>query len=619
MVVQLEHVLIACLLLASCKGGKGTDPPVPEVEPRPVIYQLVVRTFGNVRGTNEWDGDMATNGVGKFEQIDDTALAALGELGVTHVWLTGVLQQATNTDHAAVGQPADDPDVLKGKAGSFYAVRDYYDVCPDYALDPARRMEELEALVARIHAAGMRVVIDLVPNHVARTYHSDVHPERDFGIDDDTGVFFSPSNNFFYLVDPPGQVLSLPEPSHWARPAGADGTLESEDGDGDPPGDVPKATGNNQTSPDLTENDWYETVKLNYGFDFTTGETAYDPVPDTWVKMDQIIAYWQEKGVDGFRCDFAHWVPVEAWQYLISGARGRDPEVYFFAEAYESGDAPPGFSLSNLIQVGFDAVYDDGTYDTLKRIHCCGAWANDVDAVLPDDNMFPRTLRYGENHDERRLASPLVPGDNPDDSGLGSYEASYGLVGTLYLQNSGPILIYNGQEVGEEGAGAEGFGGDDGRTSIFDYWTMPAHAAWVSGYAYDGSDLEAGRRALRQWYVELVDLAQEPGFASGGFYGLQGSNPDQHVYSFLRYDTERQAAWLVVASFSDVEQSRDIVVPREALTFIGADPESSSLVLEGRLPAGDPLTVTAEDARELGIPVTVRAYGLEVFSITVED
>ena len=310
MVVQLEHVLIAGLLLASCKGGDGgTDPPPPDVEPRPVIYQLVVRTFGNTNGTNEWNGDMATNGVGKLVHVDERALAALGELGVTHVWLTGLLQQATNTDHSGAGQPADDPDVLKGKAGSFYAVRDYYDVCPDYALDPARRMEELEALVDRIHAADMRVIIDLVPNHVARTYHSDIHPERDFGIDDDKSVFFSPSNNFFYLVDPPGQVLTLPEPSHWPRPEGGDGTVDAEDGE---PGDVPRVTGNNVTSPSPSESDWYETVKLNYGFDFTTGETAYDPVPDTWLKMDQIIAYWQEKGVDGFRCDFAHYVPVEA-------------------------------------------------------------------------------------------------------------------------------------------------------------------------------------------------------------------------------------------------------------------------------------------------------------------
>jgi glycosidase len=618
-------VLAAALVASACGGpDDGEDPAARELD-RVVVYQLAVRLFGNVRGVNRHDGDLSENGVGKFAHIDGRALAALAELGVTHVWLTGVLQQATHTDHTEHGQPPDDPDVLKGKAGSFYAVRDYFDVCPDYALDPAERMAEFESLVARIHAADMKVVIDLVPNHVARTYHSDVRPDLDFGAGDDTTVFFSPRNNFFYLVDPPGQVLSLPEPSGWTRPPGADGTLETEDNDGTPPGDVPRVTGNNRTSPTLDESDWYETVKLNYGYDFVTGTAAYDPVPDTWLKMDEVIAYWQGKGVDGFRCDFAHWIPVQAWRHLIEAARARDPDAYFFAEAYESSDAPPGFSLPNLVGAGFDAVYDDRTYDVLKRIHCCGAWANDVDAVLPNDLMFSRTLRYGENHDERRLASPLVPGDDPDASGLGSLAASRPFVGTLYLQNSGPLLVYNGQEVGEEAAGAEGFSGDDGRTSIFDYWTMPRFAAWVGEYAYDGSMLGPERRALRAWYVELMDLAARPGFASGGFYSLQSANAarngyggGRYLYSFLRYDNVVGTAWLVVANHGPDDATFDLVIPREALEFIGVDPEEGSFVLAGELPDSAPRTVEAESALESGVPLAVGGYDLAVCSIREE-
>ncbi len=627
--VQLEHILIPGLVvaLASCRGHDGTGEPGPYEPDRPVIYQLVVRHFGNTRGTNVRDGDMAENGVGKFEHIDATALSSLRQLGVTHIWLTGVLQQATHTDHSAHGQPADDPDVLKGKAGSFYAVRDYFDVCPDYALDPGRRMEEFEALVARIHAAGMKVVIDLVPNHVARTYHSDVRPDLDFGAGDDTSVFFSPHNSFFYLVDPPGQALSLPAPVHWSRPEGADGTLETEDGDGDPPGDVPRATGNNQTAVVLTENDWYETVKLNWGYDFVSGEASFDPVPGTWIRMDAVIAHWQDKGVDGFRCDFAHWVPIQAWEYLVGASRARDPDAFFFAEAYESADAPPVFSLPNLVAAGFDAVYDDRVTDTLKAVTCCGGRASDLDAVLPGDLMFDRTLRYGENHDERRLASPVVPGDDPDASGMGSATAAKPLVGTLFLSSSGPILVYNGQEVGETGAGDEGFGGEDGRTSIFDYWTVPRLALWVSGYAYDGSMLDPEGRALREWYARLIALARRPGFASGNFYSLQSANTDrpgytsgQYIYSFLRYDTTRGAIWLVVSNHSDTSHHFDLFVSREPLEFIGVDPDRGTLTLTDAMDEGAAtVIVRAEDAQERGIEMTLSPYELRVYALSLED
>lgn len=637
MVVQFKQLLTAlCLamffwvLIFSCAEEHKTDTPGGSGEQpgdRAVIYQLVVRTFSNITATNQTDGDLYTNGVGKFAQIDDTALAALAELQVTHIWLTGVLQQATDTDYSFLDppQPADDPDILKGRAGSFFAVKDYFDVCPDYALDPQNRLSEFVDLVDRIHEAGMKAIIDFVPNHVARTYDSDVKPELNFGAEDNASVFFTPQNNFFYLVDPPGQVLSIPEPTNWPRPSGADGTVETEDNDGNPPGDVPKATGNNQTSAILSEFDWYETVKLNYGFDFITGETYYEPIPDTWTKMDEVLAYWQGKGVDGFRCDFAHWVPVEAWQYLIDNARARDPQVYFFAEAYESGDGPPGFSLTNLIKVGFDAVYDDQTYDTVKGIFCCGKWANDIDDVLSDDYLTAHLLHYAENHDERRIASPVKSGESPDSSGFGSFQAGVPVAGLLFLLGPGPILIYNGQEVGEEGAGVEGFGGEDGRTSIFDYWTMPQMAKWVNGYLYDGGGLDTARIALRQWYATVLSLAGEPGFADGKFYSIQSFNKDnwryssgQYVYSFLRYDNDSGDAYLVVANFaSDVSHSFDLLIPAEAVTFLGHDPEEGSLSFQDVFePEKASVVVETKRVSDKGIEITLSPYELSVYQIT---
>lgn len=629
-------LLCLALLFVGCSDPAGSNndmnnQPVEQVDQRPVIYQLVVRLFGNIKNKNEWNGDLVTNGVGKFAHIDAKALGELKDLGATHIWLTGVLQQATNTDYSDIGQPADDPDILKGKAGSFYAIKDYFDVSPDYALDPANRMAEFEALVGRIHDADLKVIIDFVPNHVARTYESDIRPDLSFGADDDTSVFFSPQNNFFYLVDPPGQKLQIPAPDHWPRPVGpngeaADGTIEREDNDGTPPGDVPKVTGNNVTTAQVGVTDWYETIKLNWGYDFTTGEGHYDPTPDTWKKMDQILAYWQQKGVDGFRCDFAHLVPKEAWKYLIDRARQRDPQVYFFAEAYENAGGPPGFSFSNFVEVGFDAVYDDAAYDTVKGVYCCGKWANDLDEMLPDDFLFSRMVRYVENHDERRVASPLVEGGNPNDSGFGSMQAGKPAAGVLYLLGDGPILFFNGQEVGEEAAGAEGFSGDDGRTTIFDYWTMPRMAQWVNQYKFDGGGLDADRKALRQWYKRLLHLAQKPGLASGNFYGLQAANkndPDytsgQWIYSFLRYDTERDAAWLVVANFSDQPRSFSVKIPDEAAQFAGFGQAKELRLTDVMKDDAEPVTADAERLMVDGVPVEIEAYGLAVFAIEWDE
>ena len=543
--------------------------PFDGVDQKVVIYQLVVRLFGNTNETRIKDGTLAENGSGTFDDIDGAALTAIKEMGVTHVWLTGVLRQATLTDHGA-GLPPDDADVVKGRAGSFYAIRDYYDVSPDYAENPATRMAEFEALVDRIHAQGMKVMIDLVPNHVARGYGSVVHPERDFGVDDDTSAFFARDNNFFYLADPPGQALALTKPAGWTPPGAVfDGAFLPEDGQA---GRVPKATGNNVTSAAPSETDWYETIKLNYGFNFADPPaSSYDPIPNTWEKVDDILSYWQEKGVDGFRTDFAHYVPTEAWTYLLAQAKTRDPNAFIMAEAYEN--------LGGLLGAGFDAVYHDAAYDTLKRVYLGQASVNDVDQLLgsfddPDRGLY---LHYLENHDERRIASPLVPGDNPDATGFGSANAGRQLAPLLFLYSQGPILVYNGQEVGETGAGAEGFGGDDGRTTIFDYWSMPEHLKWVNDHAYDGGSLSADQQALRAYYSDLLSLAQAPEIRGKRYWGLQyinspGANPDANgnLFSFARFATGNGSLIVVVTNFgSGGSQSGPVRVPEDLADAAG--------------------------------------------------
>lgn len=519
---------------------------------KPVIYQLVVRYFGNTLGRNVCDGTFAENGCGKFNDIDAAAIAGIKELGVTHVWLTGVLRQATLTDHSDVGLPADPPDIVKGRAGSLYSVADYYDVCPDYAAVKAERLVEFRALVTRIRAAGLRVLIDLVPNHVSRGYRSTLSGHPHFGAYDDQTVFFARDNSYFYLVEQPQQSLRLTHDAGWA-PKGVvfSGSFAGESGEA---GRTPRVTGNNVRSCASSATDWYDTVKLNYGWDFVARKADYDPLPITWRLMDGIVEYWQEFGVTGFRCDFAHYVPREAWIYLIARARERDAEAYFMAEAYPwKGSGDPIERIEQLLDAGFNAVYHDASYDQLKRIYQGRASLEDYANTMEEPGEARgRFVQYLENHDERRIASPIVTDAAPEGSGFGSPSAAYQLLPLQLLYSQGPVLLFNGQEVGEPGADEEGFSRQDGRTTIFDYWTMPEFSKWVDQHLYDGGKLAPVQHALRQFYARVGGLCQDPSVVGSGYWNLRDVNPEafrQQLYAFARFEPGSGRTVIVVANF----------------------------------------------------------------------
>ncbi|HXA10026.1 MAG TPA: alpha-amylase family glycosyl hydrolase [Chthoniobacterales bacterium] len=586
---------------------------------RPRIYQLFVRLFGNNNETRRPNGSLATNGVGKFNDINDAALASLQKLGISHIWLTGVLQQATGTDYSDIGQPVDDPDLLKGIAGSPYAIKDYFDVCPDYAVDPRKRLAEFKTLLERLHQHRLKALIDFVPNHVARCYHSDIKPEINFGTNDDRAHFFDPRNNFFYL--PPnedGPPLKMPtwqdgvalSPTCKLEGMSCDGRFEGELDHG-------KVTGNNVVSWKPSLGDWYETVKLNYGFDFTDPakqRRAYPsawqpdaPVPDTWTKMDQVITYWQAMGVDGFRCDMAHMEPPEFWKWLIGRARERSPDVFFMGEAYDSDPAKvPGSDpvisllhggrsnvMFDLLDAGFDAVYDDPSYKALKNIYDGPGWANDLDHARSDDFIFENSVRYAENHDEVRLAGR----DHWGGLGMG---VGFPVAAILYGIGRGSLMLYNGQEVGEPAEGAEGFGGDDARTTIFDYWSMPELVKWTNGHEYDGARLSPEQRELRAGYGRLLAVTSEAAFCEGAFFGLNPANNQNPkfgrigmepagghwLYAFLRFDPVSRQRFLVVVNLHPREELREtrILFPDEAIDFLRFEPnDNKTLHLAERL------------------------------------
>jgi glycosidase len=533
---------------------------------RTTIYQLFVRHFSNTNPARVIDGTIEQNGCGKFAEITEKALLEIKAMGFSHIWLTGVIEQSSATSYPDI--PADDPLLLKGKAGSPYAIRDYFDVSPDYAVEPENRLEEFADLLDRCHEMDLKVIIDFVPNHVSRSYHSDIQPDLNFGESDDTGRFFAWNNNFYYLEGEGPMVL--PEGVYEAEGAG-------------------RVTGNNAATWEPSVSDWYETVKLNYGHDYTKGrdtsdlpevDAHLDEVPDTWVKMDAILAYWQEMGVDGFRCDMAHMVPMEFWAWVTRRARLRDHQCYFMAEAYD-GD-PAKLTNENVLEAllanGFNTVYDGDSYELVKSVIEHGRSATDLDELLWASERRDRMLRYAENHDEVRLASLHH---------WGGRGAKVGRAVTAFLSAVGPspFMLYNGQEVGEIGDGDEGFAKDDGRSSIFDYGQLPNLAAWVHGGKYDGGALSDAQLELREWYVEWLNLMQEAAFVRGGVYGLNSANSEnphfavegehagKSLYAFLRHDAQSGQAYLVVVNFhlhQDAEEV-EVILPEGVADWLGGE------------------------------------------------
>jgi glycosidase len=522
---------------------------------KPVIYQLLPRLFGNTNTTNKYYGTIQENSCGKFNDITDKALQELDKLGITHVWFTGVIEHATMTDYSQFGIKPDDPDVVKGIAGSPYAIKDYYDVDPDLAADVKNRMAEYEALVARTHANGLRVIMDFVPNHVARTYASDVKPEdvRDIGQNDDNTKAFSPQNDFYYL---PGQRFIVPAGYN----AGGD-NFNSPLKDGRFDEYPAKATGNDIFNAVPIITDWFETVKLNYGIDIlNNGKTYYDPVPSLWNKLYDILDFWSAKGIDGFRCDMVEYVPFDFWGWVIGKLKEKYPDIIFIGEAYSVQD------YNNYIFNGrFNYLYDKvGVCDVVRKLtigkpgatvwDINNVWNNQTRGI--DDYM----LRFMENHDEQRIASASYAGN--------AWYAVPGMIVCATLSN-GPVMIYFGQEVGECGAGIEGYGDNDGRTSIFDYWGVTQHQQWLNNGLFNGGGLTDSQKELRKFYTDLLNIARNnEAFYAGKFYELllanqQESSFSDKVYLYMRYTDKERV--LVIANFDRSEKNIQIRFPNDLL------------------------------------------------------
>ena len=502
-----------------------------------VVYQVFTRLYGNRNVTRKENGTLAENGCGKLNDFTPTVLKQIRQMGVSHIWYTGVIRHATQTDYSAYGIPRNHPAVVKGRAGSPYAITDYYDIDPDLAVDVNQRMQEFEALVERTHKAGMKVIIDFVPNHVARQYHSVCKPDgvKDLGEGDNPQMGFDPQHNNFYYC--PGQRFAPyfdlyhgePEP-YIEEPA--------------------KATGNDCFHKAPGMNDWYETVKLNYGVDYYAGGVGhFQPIPDTWSKMTDILLFWAKKGIDGFRCDMAEMVPAAFWQWATDKVKFAYPGIIFIGEVYNPAE------YRNYLAAGFDYLYDKvGMYDTLRAVvrghqstHAItGAWQ-------ATDDIRDHMLYFLENHDEQRIASTFFAGD--------AVKGIPALVVSALLQQN-PLMVYAGQEYGERGMDKEGFSGNDGRTTIFDYWSIDALVRAAQ------RKLTAGEKRLHNIYNKVMTIATtEQAVTAGVSFDLMYVNGHlQRQYAFLR--KAGSEVLFVVTNFDEFERTVNVTIPAHAFDYM---------------------------------------------------
>ncbi|WP_040247322.1 alpha-amylase family protein [Psychroserpens mesophilus] len=558
------NIIISTIIIMSFFGCKNEEKTIQEptkskieMKKKEVVYQVFTRLFGNTNTTNKPWGTLEENGVGKFNDFTDKALAEIKDLGVTHIWYTGVPHHDVITDYTEYGISNDDPDIVKGRAGSPYAVKDYYNVNPDLAENVENRLQEFEALIERSHKAGLKVIIDIVPNHVARNYQSLTNPEgaSDFGAEDDTSVVYDVNNNFYYN---PGEAFKVPEWKNGYQPLGgekhpmADGKFNE---------NPAKWTGNGSRASQPDMNDWYETVKVNYGvspdgkkdfeelpdgfenedykahFEFWKGKT----IPSSWKKFKDITLYWTEKGVDGFRYDMAEMVPVEFWSYMNSHIKMKNPDAFLLAEVYNPS------MYRDYIQKGkMDYLYDKvQLYDTLKHVMQGHGKTDNIPPIQDDlKDIEHHMLHFLENHDEQRIASPDF---------AGSAEKGKPAMVVSTTVSSSPTMVYFGQEFGESGAEDLGFG-DPTRTSIFDYGSVPSLVRWVNDKKFDGGQSTKKELALRDFYKRLLNFTINSSALAGNYQDLHAYNREHtewyndKVLSFVRWSNDEKL--IIVSNFN---------------------------------------------------------------------
>jgi len=555
-----------------------------------IIYQLFPRLFGNKNSTRKYNGNIEENGCGKFNDITDNVLSKIKKSGYTHIWYIGIIAHASTTNYTEFGIPKQYPEIIKGKAGSPYAIRDYYDVDPDLAENIDNRMKEFEELIDRTHKAGLKVFIDFVPNHLARNYRSINKPDNieDLGENDNFNYAFSPQNNFYYL---PNEHLSFKfvedeKINYNENPV--------------------KATGNDCFTNTPSQFDWYDTVKLNYGVDYMNGMNKHFlPIPNTWIKMRDILMFWASKNIDGFRCDMAEMVPIEFWRWAVLQVKDQYNDIVFFAETYNPNEYR-NFLDSNIFNFLYDKV---GLYDVLRNVSCGIKPSSDITFTLNNvGDIQSKMINFIENHDEQRVASDYFLSNG------NKAIASFILTACI---NSNPIMVYAGQEFGERGMDEEGFSGKDGRTSIFDYWSIDTIFRWNNYGKWDDKLLNEEEKKLQKFYTKLLILCnKEEALREGLFYDLMSINYDNEEFdstkqfAFLRGNTN--GIVLVVVNFDNRISSVSIRINESAIRFFNINYSTTGRAMPILFSTEKSYSFTNNEP----LKITLGAYSGEVYKIS---
>ena len=555
--------ILALLILSTVIGCSREKVSRKEImsasaENKLVVYQVFTRLFGNTNTTNKPWGTIEENGVGKFNDFTDKALTEIKGLGVTHIWYTGVPHHDVIRDYTEFGILNDDPDVVKGRAGSPYAVKDYYNVNPDLAVNVANRLEEFEALIDRSHKNGLKVIIDIVPNHVARNYRSLSNPEgtKDFGADDNKNVVYDVNNNFYYT---PNMAFQVPDFLNDYQPLGGEkNTLSDKEFDENPA----KWTGNGSRSVKPSFYDWYETVKVNYGIspegkkDFDELPAGFEnedykkhfefwqdkTVPNSWIKFRDIALYWIAKGIDGFRYDMAEMVPVEFWSFMNSAIKMKNSNAFLLAEVYN-----PKMYRDYIRKGKMDYLYDKvALYDTIKHVMQGHGLTDNIPPIQEDlKDIEHNMLHFLENHDEQRIASDEFAGN--------ALKGKPAMVVSTTISTA-PTMVYFGQEFGEDGSENAGFG-TPSRTSIFDYVGVPSLQRWVNDNNFDGGKSTKEETSLRNFYKHLLNFTIKSDALMGEYEDIHQYNRENtanytsKVLSFVRYSKNEKL--IIISNFDD--------------------------------------------------------------------
>lgn len=426
-----------------------------------IIYQALPRLWGK----------------GHFSDWTGKAFSYLKTLGVDYLWLTGVPRHESGTPFT------------KGCPGSPYAIIDWYDVNPYLADNEDKRMHEFELLIKRAHLAGIKIMIDYIPNHVGRSYA----------------------------------------------------------------GDLPCF--------DHCDGDWTDTRKVNWND------------PSTVDKMVDILCFWANKGIDGFRCDMVELVSAEALGEVVRRTRSAFPGLVFVAETYVKENYRRYLSTSSI-----DILYDkSGSYDILRAIsngNCSATaltsnwqWQAEIQGAM---------LNFLENHDEQRLASRFWNNGR---------RYPWAELAFSVLFNEASFMLYYGQEWMDDAAET-----DNGRTSIYDF-TSPSGVRRAAHFARTGKAIKLNDAAdtdsldCYRRYLDLMQTAASPLMRQGSNWDLCYLQNDckwnrDNMFAFARYDGHGAA--VVICNFSDSDTELSVRLPEELLKYTGG---MRSINMEAR--AGD--------------------------------